>query len=64
VPTSKAERGAYVLSDEEILNLARQAATIEKHYGQPMDMEWAKDGETGKLYIVQAGPKPCSRASM
>jgi pyruvate,water dikinase len=57
VPTSKAERGAYVLSDEEILNLARQAATIEKHYGQPMDMEWAKDGETGKLYIVQARPE-------
>jgi pyruvate,water dikinase len=57
VPTSKAERGAYVLSDEEILNLARQAKTIEKHYGQPMDMEWAKDGETGKLYIVQARPE-------
>jgi pyruvate,water dikinase len=35
---------------------ARQA-TIEKHYGQPMDMEWAKDGETGKLYIVQARPE-------
>ena len=57
VPTSKAERGAYVLTDEEILNLARQAATIEKHYGQAMDMEWAKDGETGKLYIVQARPE-------
>ena len=57
VPTSKAERQAYVLSDEEILNLARQAATIEAHYGQPMDMEWAKDGETGRLYIVQARPE-------
>jgi len=57
VPTSKAERQAYVLSDEEIINLARQARTIEEHYGQPMDMEWAKDGETGKLYIVQARPE-------
>jgi pyruvate,water dikinase len=38
-------------------DLARQAATIEKHYGQPMDMEWAKDGETGELYIVQARPE-------
>ncbi len=57
VPTSKAERGAFVLSDDEILDLARQAATIEKHYGQPMDMEWAKDGENGLLYIVQARPE-------
>jgi pyruvate,water dikinase len=57
VPTSKAERAAFVLSDDEILDLARQAATIEKHYGQPMDMEWAKDGETGLLYIVQARPE-------
>jgi pyruvate,water dikinase len=57
VPTSKAERAAFVLSDPEILDLASQAATIEKHYGQPMDMEWAKDGETGLLYIVQARPE-------
>ena len=57
VPTSKAERAAFVLDDDEILDLARQAATIEKHYGQPMDMEWAKDGETGLLYIVQARPE-------
>lgn len=57
VPTSKAERAAYVLSDAEILELARQACTIEKHYGQPMDMEWARDGETGILYIVQARPE-------
>jgi pyruvate,water dikinase len=57
VPTSKAERAAFVLNDDEILDLARQAATIEKHYGQPMDMEWAKDGETGLLYIVQARPE-------
>ena len=57
VPTSKAERASYVLNDAEILELARQAATIEAHYGQPMDMEWARDGETGILYIVQARPE-------
>ena len=57
VPTSKAERAAFVLSDAEILELARWAATIEKHYGCPMDMEWAKDGETGENFIVQARPE-------
>jgi pyruvate,water dikinase len=57
VPTSKAERAAFVLSDTEILELARMAVTIERHYGQPMDMEWARDGGTGKLYIVQARPE-------
>ncbi len=57
VPTSKAERAAFVLNDEEILDLARKAVTIEQHYGQPMDIEWAKDGETGRLYIVQARPE-------
>ena len=57
VPTSKAERASFVLGDDEILELAKMAVTIEGHYGQPMDMEWAKDGETGKLYIVQARPE-------
>jgi len=57
VPTSKAERAAFVLSDPEILALARWAVTIEAHYGCPMDMEWARDGETGELYIVQARPE-------
>jgi pyruvate,water dikinase len=57
VPTSKAERARYVLNDAEILELARQACTIEDHYGQPMDMEWARDGNTGVLYIVQARPE-------
>ena len=57
VPTSKAERAAYVLSDAEILTLARQACVIEDHYGCPMDMEWARDGKTGTLYIVQARPE-------
>ncbi len=57
VPTSKAERAQYVLTDDEVLDLARQAVTIEQHYGLPMDMEWAKDGNTGELFIVQARPE-------
>lgn len=57
VPTSKAERAAFVLSDDEILQLARWAVSIERHYGCPMDMEWARDGETGDLFIVQARPE-------
>ncbi|THD84756.1 phosphoenolpyruvate synthase [Aliigemmobacter aestuarii] len=57
VPCSKAERAKFVLSDADILDLARQAVVIERHYGQAMDMEWAKDGETGLIYIVQARPE-------
>ena len=57
VPTSKAERAAFVLSDAEILSLARMAVTIEDHYGLPMDMEWARDGDTGEIFIVQARPE-------
>lgn len=57
VPTSKVERAAFVLSDAEILTLARWATTIERHYGCAMDMEWARDGHSGRLYIVQARPE-------
>ena len=57
VPTSKVERAAFVLDDEEILTLARWATTIERHYGCAMDMEWARDGENGRLFIVQARPE-------
>jgi pyruvate,water dikinase len=57
VPTSKEERLRHVLPDNEIVRLARDACTIERHYGRPMDIEWAKDGETGQLYIVQARPE-------
>ncbi|KAL6902758.1 phosphoenolpyruvate synthase [Trichoderma evansii] len=57
VPTSKAEQHSFVLNDDEILQLGRWACTIEEHYGCPMDMEWAKDGITGKLFIVQARPE-------
>jgi len=55
--TTQRERRSAVLSDDEILRLSRWAATIEKHYGRPMDMEWAKDGQTGELFIVQARPE-------
>lgn len=57
VPTSKAERARFVLDDKDILQLARWACAIEEHYGQAMDMEWAKDGRTGELFIVQARPE-------
>lgn len=57
VETSPAERRAFVLSDDEIVALARWAAVVEAHYGRPMDMEWAKDGETGQMYLVQARPE-------
>ncbi len=57
VATSGKERGRFVLDDDEILQLGRWASTIEDHYGKPMDMEWAKDGETGELFIVQARPE-------
>ncbi len=55
--TSAEERATFVLSDDEVLTLARWACEIEAHYGLPMDIEWAKDGETGGLFIVQARPE-------
>ena len=51
------KRRQFSLTDAEVEELARQAVTIEKHYGRPMDIEWAKDGIDGKLYIVQARPE-------
>ena len=57
VDTSAKESFSYVLDDSEILQLARWAVAIEKHYQKPMDMEWAKDGESGELFIVQARPE-------
>ncbi|MEX2489082.1 MAG: phosphoenolpyruvate synthase [Pseudomonadales bacterium] len=57
VPTSNAERDAFVLEQVDILQLARWAALIENHYGCPMDIEWAKDGDSGQLFIVQARPE-------
>ena len=59
-----ARRQRFCLSDEQVESLARQALIIEKHYGRPMDIEWALDGGDGKLYIVQARPETVeSRAS-
>ncbi|RJQ68982.1 MAG: phosphoenolpyruvate synthase [Desulfobacteraceae bacterium] len=57
VDTSSKERSAFVLQDEEILKLARWAVSIETHYGKPMDIEWARDGRSGELFIVQARPE-------
>ena len=57
VDTTAAERDAYVLTDAEVLELARCVVTIEEHYQRPMDIEWAKDGKTGELFIVQARPE-------
>ncbi|MEN2986131.1 MAG: phosphoenolpyruvate synthase [Thermodesulfovibrionaceae bacterium] len=62
VKTTFQERQKFVLSDDEILKLAEWAVLIEEHYGKPMDIEWAKDGDgvkvgTGELFIVQARPE-------
>jgi pyruvate,water dikinase len=51
------ERSAFSISDADVHELAKQALVIEQHYGRPMDIEWAKDGNTGKVYIVQARPE-------
>jgi len=55
--TPAADRNRFCITDDELQELSRQALTIEKHYQRPMDIEWAKDGNTGKLYIVQARPE-------
>lgn len=57
VDTTAEERRALVLDDDEVLALARWGALIERHYDRPMDVEWAKDGRTGELYVVQARPE-------
>ncbi|KTC44090.1 phosphoenolpyruvate synthase [Pseudomonas sp. ABAC61] len=57
VDVDKADRARFCLSDAEVSELAKQAMIIEKHYQCPMDIEWAKDGDDGKLYIVQARPE-------
>jgi pyruvate,water dikinase len=50
-------RNRYSLTDADVMELARYAVVIEKHYGRPMDIEWGKDGADGKLYILQARPE-------
>ncbi|HKM15676.1 MAG TPA: phosphoenolpyruvate synthase [Marinospirillum sp.] len=57
VDVDKADRDRFSLSDDEVMNLARQAMIIEAHYQRPMDIEWAKDGDDQQLYIVQARPE-------
>jgi pyruvate,water dikinase len=57
VEVPPAERRRFSLDEADIVSLARQALTIEEHYGTPMDIEWGKDGATGKLYILQARPE-------
>jgi len=57
VPVDQLARKKYVLKDKEILQLSKWAMLIEKHYGRPMDIEWALDGRSGQLYIVQARPE-------
>ena len=57
IKTSLKERQSFVLTDEEILQLAKWSMIVEDHYQKPMDMEWAKDGKENKLYIVQARPE-------
>jgi pyruvate,water dikinase len=57
VDVPKAEQHAFSLKDTEILELARYAVAIEKHYGRPMDIEWGKDGRDGRIYVLQARPE-------
>jgi len=57
VDVDRADRARFCLSDAEVTELAKQAMIIEQHYQRPMDIEWAKDGDDGKLYIVQARPE-------
>jgi pyruvate, water dikinase len=57
VDVPEAERNRFSLSDEDILELARYAVAIERHYGRPMDIEWGKDGNDGRLYVLQARPE-------
>ncbi len=57
VDTRRRERETFVLNDDEVMQLARWAVAIEDHYGHPMDIEWAKDGDTGELFVVQARPE-------
>src|SRR5882672_5158545 len=54
---TEADRSRFCLSDADVIELARFAVKIEEHYGRPMDIEWAKDGADGKLYILQARPE-------
>jgi pyruvate,water dikinase len=57
VDVAAEDRRRFSISDEDLIELSKQALVIEKHYGCPMDIEWGKDGETGKIFILQARPE-------
>jgi len=57
VPVSEEDKNKFVISDDEVIKLGKWATIIEEHYDKPMDIEWAKDGKTGDLFIVQARPE-------
>ncbi|MEL7024789.1 MAG: phosphoenolpyruvate synthase [Pseudomonadota bacterium] len=57
IDVDSAQRREFSITDEDVLELARHALTIEAHYGRPMDIEWGKDGDDGKIYILQARPE-------
>jgi pyruvate,water dikinase len=57
VDVSAADRGRFCITDADVVELARQAVIIEQHYGCPMDIEWGKDGEDGRIYVLQARPE-------
>ena len=57
IETTLEERQSFTLTDDEVLTLAKWTCIIEDHYGKPMDIEWAKDGAEGELFIVQARPE-------
>ena len=57
VEVPEQDRMRFSISDADVIELARQALVIERHYGCPMDIEWGKDGETGKIYVLQARPE-------
>jgi pyruvate,water dikinase len=57
IDVPRADRQRFSLTDADLVTLAQQALVIEEHYGQPMDIEWGKDGESGQIYILQARPE-------
>jgi pyruvate,water dikinase len=57
VDVPESDRQRFSITDEDVVALAKQALIIEEHYGQPMDIEWGKDGSTGEIFILQARPE-------
>jgi pyruvate,water dikinase len=62
IPVPAEDRRRFCIDDDEVLELARMACTIEDHYDRPMDIEWGKDGDTGELFILQARPETVQSA--